>query len=242
MPDPTPVLTSEQTKEIEQLIEKKREEFAGAVKSTVDAAFTANRDALLTSLTGKVTEAVKGNQSVVLATVQGAKRDTDQGIVEWLKLLVPIIATTVLGLLVWGWQKNTETKIDANTKLLETQLALKQEYFKRKMDVFHEISKQMAVVYSSARSANAGNQGAINNSIANVTKFSGLLDGNKIYMTDEAYSVLGSFWQAALDFSNKKVTLNDLEEKLTAAQNRVSKELDIPELSLIARPSPSPPK
>jgi hypothetical protein len=233
-----PSLSSEVRAEISRLVDDKKGDFAQSVTSAVGTAFSDSREAIAKDIGEKVKEALKGNQSVVLATVQSAA-PTSKGNNkrEWAVILVPIIATALLGYLVWRWQHAAEDrsqiaqthlqeKIDQNSEFLKAQLALNQEYVKRKMDAFQEIWKQIAIVYADANTARI-NPKEVTRALNSLTKLSELLEANRLYISDATQKALAEFWGAAHKMTMEPKTPARLDEKLANAKKEVHTELGL---------------
>ena len=71
------------------------------------------------------------------------------------KIVLPIILTTTLGLLVWYFENKIQTqatennrsiqsKVEENNRLLSTRLALTEEFYKRKLDAYEKTCTQIA--------------------------------------------------------------------------------------------------
>lgn len=240
--------SSEQNNEINNLIQAKKEEFAREASDSVKAVLN---ESMTAAARAAITQALGSNESLIIARFE-SKSGADKKARSWeiIQLALPVLLTVLLGALVWYLQhgveerskkaqQQVEAKIDQNTKFLEAQLALKQEYFKRKMDVLQEIWKQMAVVYGDANTAYV-NPKETTKAISSLSDLTRLLDGNKLYLTDDSQTALESFWTAAQQLIRKQISPGELDAKRTSARDQIFKELELNGIGSLPHPNGSP--
>ena len=63
---------------------------------------------------------------------------------ELTKLLLPTLATALIGLFIWNEQTKIQTTVDQNNRSLQMQLALGEEYYKRRLAVYENACRQIA--------------------------------------------------------------------------------------------------
>jgi len=239
-------LNNTQLDQIQTLLESKKSEFVGEATASLTSAFDAG---LKSAVNEAVTQAVGSTNGLVIARFESKSgEDKKHRYWEITLLVLPVVLTISLGGLVWYWQhgveerskaaqQKVEEKVDQNTKFLEAQLAIRQEYFKRKMDVFQEIWKQMALVYADSSTAHINSKGTTQ-AINSLTKLSNLVDSNQLYISEKTRTSLREFWEAANDFSTRNAVRSVLDEKQKKAEACVFEELRLVEMNAPIQPSP----
>lgn len=222
---PSP-LSKEQLDEINSLLDAAKEDWISTVSSSVQS----KQAEIAATVKTEIDQAVAKNQRVVLATVQaGAEQAASSGRAkawEALKLLLPVIATALLGFVVWKWQSDIQKKIDHQNELVKVELGLKGEFAKRKLDMYQDILKQMAEVGSRVRAAQRNNEKKADLWPA-LLKFNETVNSKRIYISDDAFKALLEFWQAGLDIFRGQATLDNLQEKNSRAEDEIANDLDI---------------
>lgn len=149
-------LTREQLQQVNALVDEAKKELT----RSIGAAWKAKQSEITAIAKSAIDEAVAKNQRIVLATVQesaDSKTSKKEWVWEVIKLLLPVIATALLGYWIWNWQSDIQQKIDHKTEEIKSDLALvlalKQHLGERKLDVYEDILSQMADVDGKLRAA-----------------------------------------------------------------------------------------
>lgn len=61
-----------------------------------------------------------------------------------MKLVLPVLLTTFLGFLIWSLQTNIQRKVEENNKLLNTRLALTEEFYRHKLKAYEDTCAEVA--------------------------------------------------------------------------------------------------
>lgn len=230
-----PTLTKEQLEQINALIDAAKSEWISSVSQSVQ---TKQAEILATAKT-EIDQAVAKNQRVVLATVQaGAEKGASTtGAKGWeaFKVLFPVIATALLGFVVWKWQSDIQKKIDHQSEYVKVELGLKAEFARRKLDLYQEILKQMAEVGSKVRAAQRNPEKKADLWPV-LLEFNETVMSKRLYISDDAFKALLEFWQAGVDVFRGQATLDDLQAKNSDAEDKIAKDLDVKTLGKLKLP------
>ena len=157
-----------------------------------------------------------------------------------IKIVLPIILTTTLGLLVWYFENKIQTKADENNRsiqskveennrLLSTRLALTEEFYKRKLDAYEKTCTQIARLEESlerydglALNPDVGTQASDSmNAVDHLSK------SDFLYLSPKFKDQLSDLWQTGVDRMSTSGGDNaDIRRKLTAQIKNLRDEMN----------------
>jgi hypothetical protein len=219
-------LTAEEVAQIEGLINSSKDKLISSIVAAVEKRQAEIADTAKT----EIDQAVAKNQRIVLATVQGGteKATSKNGAKLWefVKVVFPVVATALLGFWVWKWQANIQTKISDEAEKLKTELAIKQDVNKRKLDLYEQVVTQMVELEGKIRAAEYNEDVKKQCQQALVT-FNHTVKSKRLYMSDRAFQALIEFWQAAVDVLRGQGTLDNLQAKNSIAEDLIAQDIDV---------------
>ena len=219
-------LTPEELAQITALIDSAKQNLV----SSVVAAVQKRQDEIAATAKTEIDQAVANNQRIVLATVQGGTQTATSSrwtkVWEFFKVVFPVIATALLGFGVWKWQAAIQKKIADEAEGLKTQMALRQDVSKRKLDLYEEILTQMVDIGSKIRAAQHNSEKKAECGPA-LLKFNQTVKSKRLYMNDQAFQALLDFWQAGVDVLRGQGTLEDLQAKNSIAEDLIAQDIDV---------------
>jgi hypothetical protein len=84
---------------------------------------------------------ITANQEATIKAIESNKSNRGWEIV---RITLPIALTAGLGFWIWSLQSGIQRTVDDNNRLLSTRLALTEEFYKRKLTVYENASKEVA--------------------------------------------------------------------------------------------------
>jgi len=149
-----------------------------------------------------------------------------------LLVALPAALTVLLGFVVWGLQISTTKQIDTSGKKLATGLALRAEYYKKKLGVYEDADKQMATLVSVMEDLRLDPKDSAKLKLAADTqaKLSEMSKVNGLYVSKEVSDGLkGVAFTAAttpLTGTMPAPSLQTLTDQVSAAEQLMKKELE----------------
>ena len=219
-------LTAKELAQVNGLIDSAKEDLISSIVKAVEKRQAEIADTAKT----EIDQAVAKNQRIVLATVQGgtekATSKTWAKLWEFVKVVFPVVATALLGYWVWTWQANIQTKISDEAEKLKTELAIKQDVNKRKLDLYEQVVAQMVELEGKIRAAQYNEDVKKQCQQALVT-FNHTVKSKRLYMSQQAFQALIEFWQAAVDVLRGQGTLDNLQAKNSLAEDLIAQDIDV---------------
>jgi hypothetical protein len=158
---------------------------------------------------------------------------------DWLgyvmKVVLPVILPILLGFFVWYGQKKIETqvdtnkteiqsKVDENNRMLQTRLALTEEFYKRKLNAYEKTCGEIANLRASLDrlreleiNPEIGQQ-----AFASVRAVNDLRKSDLLYLSDDFKNDLGDLWGYGID--RMKVNADD-DAALELAMGKVNEQI-----------------
>jgi len=222
-------LTPEELAQITTLIDSAKQNWVSAVVAAVQE----RQDEIAAAAKTEIDQAVANNQRIVLATVQAGTQTTTSSkgkkFWEFFKVVFPVVATALLGYGVWKWQADIQKKISDEAEGLKTQLALRQDVAKRKLDLYEEVLTEMVDIGSKIRAAQHNPEKKAECGPA-LLKFNQTVKSKRLYMSDRAFQALLDFWQAGVDVLRGQGSLDDLQAKNSIAEDLIAQDIDVKNL------------
>jgi hypothetical protein len=97
------------------------------------------------STTPEVLAGVKNDVAALHQELEVIK-DATQSNRAWdiLKIVLPVLLTTILGFLIWYTQTKIQHKVEENSRLLSTRLALTEEFYRHKLKTYEDTCAEIA--------------------------------------------------------------------------------------------------
>jgi hypothetical protein len=165
-------------------------------------------------------------------TLEAIKKAGGKSSMGWdvLKVVLPILLTTVLGFWVWYTQSKIQSKVDENSRLLSMRLALTEEFYRRKLDRYEATCKEIARLEESLErygelevNPEVGVQAA--DSMIAVDR---LRKSDFLFLTDKFKSQLGDLWEIGRNrMMSSGEDNDDLKKKLREQIKSLKEEMNV---------------
>jgi hypothetical protein len=237
----TASLTPEQSNAVNELIDKALNDFAGTVGTITGDAIKANQEKIIETAGTKITEAVNNNQKVIIAAEpsDSGKKDKEGKGWKTFMAVLPVILTAALGIWIWQVQKNIETKISENNERLKTELALKEEFYKKKLATYEKTHEQMSQFIGALENAQVNPNGisSANDSIRNLYKD---YSSHSLYMSNAVVNELEELCDLGSDLPVLRLegkgtaTMDQVIEQLSKVETKMREDLHVDEIGQIS--------
>lgn len=154
-----------------------------------------------------------------------------------LMVAIPVLLTVGLGFWVSSTQVEIQKQVENNNRLLSSRLALREEFYRRRLTRYEETCKHLANLRESLDLLEQAEMypniyEQANNNISAVDK---LLKSEFLYMSDELVAELGDLWGLAVDrmraTSNDGATIMErITKQVSALEARMKADLQIGEI------------
>jgi|ERR1043166_1521608 hypothetical protein len=138
-------------------IESCKKELVDTTLAMVIEALRATQEQQVTRATMEnIIAAVNANRKITIATESGGgKEGTEPKESRKWKVgmvLLPIFLSAILGFMIFNAQQRIQKDVSDKSENLKTQLALMQEFYKKKLSVYEEVHRQIASLVDSLQS------------------------------------------------------------------------------------------
>ena len=160
--------------------------------------------------------------------------------------LVPVIATALLGLLVFYLHKDTNANIDRTSKLLSTRLALSQQFYEQRFKVYEDADRSMVRLLAAVNNLdrNPGDIAKKKEAADLLFQLYGSSRTNSFYMTPEVSKGLTHVWSIATQLpqlmNGGTEQISDLSAAIRTLEAQMRKELLVNIEPLDQAPSATP--
>jgi hypothetical protein len=176
---------------------------------------------------------------VSLATASEAKKNTTL-VQDFLKVLIPSLVTALFGFLIWNAQNEIQKTVARNNQMLQTQMALKEEFYKRRLTRYEAACQNVASVKYALDVAQVspGNETKAMNKLAELNEFK---TGNVLYWSDGLNKRLGALWTLGIEkirtkqFADK-TTNENISSEISALHKQMKEDLAVEEMSMFLQP------
>jgi phosphoenolpyruvate-protein kinase (PTS system EI component) len=159
---------------------------------------------------------------------------------ELLKLAVPSLITIFVGTYLYVTQLDIKAKVDSNQELMKSQLALKEEFYKRRLSRYEDACRELATAEAALN--NAGSQIIEDETLAidAFIKFEQLNKGNTIYWSRDLQDGLTQFWALGVEklryrkWDDQEVN-ERINNEITTLHNQMKSDLNVADLSTIMK-------
>jgi hypothetical protein len=122
---------------------------------------------------------------------------------ELTKLLLPTLATALIGLFIWNEQTKIQAAVDKNKQSMQMQLSLTEEYYKRRLTVYENACRQLADTKTALD--HAGTKPEFETRAHKMmAEFDKLRAGNMLYWSPTLEKQLGKLWWSGITKLRKK--------------------------------------
>ena len=156
---------------------------------------------------------------------------------EFHKIVIPSLVTAVVGFFIWNAQNRIQQKVDENNQMLQTQMALKEEFFKRRLTKYEEACGHIALVKNALDEAGAGPESDAQ-ALTALHELNVHYERNSLFWSDDLQKGLGCFWQSGVDkFRGKQVGDCDenrsVMDQVSGLYGQMKKDLAVKDLGQI---------
>lgn len=161
-----------------------------------------------------------------------------------LKIILPILLTTVLGFLIWFTQTKIQTRVEENNRLLSTRLALTEEFYRHKLKTYEDTCTEIGRLRESIerygeKESNPDVGAQASDSMEAVDRLS---RGEFLYLSDNFKIGLRKLWKIGANRmtttdEDETVLKKNLADQIEFLRVEMNSDLHTKELSL---PMPTP--
>ena len=153
--------------------------------------------------------------------------------------VIPSLVTAVFGFFIWNAQTEVQQSVDTGNQMLQTQMAMKEEFFKRRLMIYEEACKNVAGVKSALDNAGAApeNQTAAINKLEELDR---LNKSNALYWSENLEKRLGTLWELGIDkvryskFADK-ASNDSIRTEIAAVHKQMKDDLAVEEMARLIR-------
>jgi hypothetical protein len=173
--------------------------------------------------------------------------------IDWLEV-IKVGFPLVFGFIIWNAQTRIQEKVDGNTLLIQdqlqaqqalrqAQLALKEEYHKRRLTIYENACKQIAETENSLADVGMTTE-SVTHAIDLIGKLDKLRKGNRLYWSPQLDVHLDKLWRLGIckvqgvpcEYSTGEVLDVDalpqeIAKQVTGVHEQMKEDLDIPEMA-----------
>jgi hypothetical protein len=173
---------------------------------------------------------------VSLSPISEGNRKTAWG-QELHKVVIPSVVTAVFGFFIWNAQTGIQQTVNSSNQILQTQMALKEEFYKRRLTIYEEACRNVAGVRFALDQAGAApeNETQAMNKLAELDK---LNKSNALYWSDDLEKRLSTFWSLGVDklrykrFGDK-TTNENIRSEISGLYRQMKDDLAVKEMANI---------
>lgn len=245
MSTPQNNFTPEQSAAINEAIATAKKDILDTVHRKVVEVISNNQQVIIESVQKNITEAINANQKVIIAAEQNgltkvSDADKKEETKNWKVFMVvlPIILSTILGFMIWNAQTRIQQDVSDKSENLKTQLALMQEFYKKKLAVYEETHKQMALLVDALQSAriNPDSVGKASDSLRSLNQTYKI---NNLYVSNELAKELEALWKLGIEMpalrKSGKATMAEVLNQVSLVEAQMKKDLEVNEIGQISK-------
>lgn len=156
---------------------------------------------------------------------------------ELSKVVIPSLITAVCGFFIWNAQTDIEQKVTNSNQILRTQMALKEEFYKRRLTKYEDACTKIAGVGFAL-----GRAEAVSESDTQATDRLAELDeikrSNALYWSDDLDKRLGVLWALGIDKLRykhfDKTTNENIQSEILSLHKQMKADLALKEIAWIS--------
>ena len=172
---------------------------------------------------------------VSLATASEPKSKTTWAQDLW-KVLIPSTITAVFGFLIWNVQTNINQTVTNSNQMLQTQMALKEEFYKRRLTKYEDACKSVTDVRHALDEAVEAVPDSQTLAMQKLLDLDALNKSNELYWSDALGKRLGNLWELGVDklrykqFGDK-VANDNIRDEISALYKQMKDDLAVKEMA-----------
>lgn len=156
---------------------------------------------------------------------------------ELTKLLLPTLATALIGFGIWNEQTRIQTAVDKSNQFQKTQMALGEEYYKRRLTVYEAACRQIAETKSALDQAGTTPEFETH-AVTKMAEFDQLRKVNTLYWSPDLEKQLGNLWWLGINkLRGRKFDDNQLEDtimsEIAELHDQMRQDLQLPEIGKV---------
>jgi hypothetical protein len=221
-------MTEPEANILETRLENLRKQVLAEVSQQTTNALSHHQETLLSELKTTISEALQKQQQVVAVRLGTEKEGGGSKLYELVKIMIPVVATALLGLWVFFLQQTTLGKMEEQKQDLGTRLALTQEYQKRKVAIYESCANEMSNLIQGLElmRIDRTNQKLASDSVYALYVCS---RNNELYVSSDVAQALSDVRSHAIDdlqnASSQRPKTGVVEKDISKAEDLMRKEL-----------------
>jgi hypothetical protein len=186
--------------------------------------------AVLSSLAKSMAESATRQSDLVSKLVDQVKADAESKTWKIIQLAVPVLLTALLGLAIWWVQTGITQRIDRASRELSMQLALTEDFYKKKLSIYENADKQMRQVLAAIRDLRFDpNKKKRSAAIDELRQLNDTAEVNGMYMSEQASQAIKDVWflaaNARLLSPDGSTSLQEISSRIVEVEVLMRKEL-----------------
>ena len=156
---------------------------------------------------------------------------------EVTKLLLPTVVTALIGFAIFNEQTKIQTAVNQNNQYLQMQLALGEEYYKRRLTVYENACRQIAETKTALDQAGTTPEFETR-AVTMMAEFDKLRKVNTLYWSPDLEKQLGKLWWSGINkLRGRKFEDNQLEDtimsEIAELHDQMRQDLQLPEIGRV---------
>ncbi len=191
-----------------------------------------SQKALMAELKETVENADKNNQKLFIGKTELEEKKSDVAKRDWLQIglpsLTPIIVA-ILGYFIWTQQTDIQQQIAKQDKTFAMRMSITEEFYKRKLNVYEDINKQMLKLINDLKNSSANIAKEEVNKTFRALNFAS--KSQRLYLTEKVAKGVDDVWFAGIaceQASEESDGIRDVipvEAKITDVQTEMRREI-----------------
>lgn len=226
---------------VKEQIAQARKDITETVQTNIAEVIKANERSLLETIAKEISETINANQRVIIASVrndpESSKDMKESNRWKIFMAALPIVLTALLGYFVWTVQTNIQKQISDSNESLKTELALKEEFYKKKLTTYERTHELMFQLTDSL-------EGSLHN-VEDKQKASLFLGSlyedytrHNLYMSNDVVSELQKLFDLGGDMpvlrANGTATMGQILDQTTKVEMKMKEDLYVKEIGSIS--------
>jgi hypothetical protein len=172
-------------------------------------------------------------ESATLPQVSKAEKKKTRS-VNLANALIPSVVSAIVGFFIWNVQNDIQRTVTDSNQVLQTQLALKEEFYKRRLTIYEEACKNIASVKQALDKAESTPQNKTQ-AMKKIEELYMLNAGNTLYWSDDVEKRLGALWALSIDkLRGEKDADENIRIEISGLHRQMKDDLNVKEKSTIS--------
>lgn len=154
------------------------------------------------------------------------------------KVVIPSVVTAVCGFFIWNAQTEIQQTVTSSNQILQTQMALKEEFYKRRLTKYEDACKSVADVRHALDEAVEAAPKSQSQAMQKLSDLETLNKSNALYWSDDLDKRLGTLWSLGIEklrykqFGDKTANEN-IRAEISGLYKQMKDDLAVKEMSRI---------